>query len=395
MRTFAKWSSLVLVAPVVSGLSCLNEHVEFSSAGTVTVPPSCTSLHVDGDTAGLGLVVKALESHPALVSLSLARDPRRARFEGGVSSEDIELLCEVLPSTGITQLSLAFNRVGDEGLTTVANALAATKLTALDVEGASVNAAGAAALAAVVKAEKVSLVTINFSHNNVGGAVDALIEAAKASSTLASIGDEGTVLGRREHFGGQALRSVLKGECFASPWSEWTQCPGACGDKGEAMRTRKVLHAPHQRHMSGPCAVALKESKGCSVQCNAQLLRPAVAPKASAEASAEAVAQEVAQAAALEAAQATDTARQEVVAEEAQAAEERASKEAAENVTAEEEEKEEEEVVAQSYHSRLEAFYSKYNPSKLPTVDDMLARYKGRESVLFNSLISKYGPEPV
>jgi hypothetical protein len=48
----------------------------------------------------------------------------------------------------------------------------------------------------------------------------------------------------------------------------------------------------------------------------------------------------------------------------------------------------------ESYRARLEAFYRAYNPAKLATVEDMLARYRGREATLINSLVSKYGPEP-
>jgi outer membrane biosynthesis protein TonB len=47
-----------------------------------------------------------------------------------------------------------------------------------------------------------------------------------------------------------------------------------------------------------------------------------------------------------------------------------------------------------SYRTRLENFYRKYNPSKIDTVDMMLGRFEGREEILFNSLTTKYGPEP-
>ncbi|ETV90107.1 hypothetical protein H310_15063 [Aphanomyces invadans] len=44
--------------------------------------------------------------------------------------------------------------------------------------------------------------------------------------------------------------------------------------------------------------------------------------------------------------------------------------------------------------ARLERFYSKYNPDKKGEIDGVLDKYKGRESVLFEALVRKYGPEP-
>jgi hypothetical protein len=49
---------------------------------------------------------------------------------------------------------------------------------------------------------------------------------------------------------------------------------------------------------------------------------------------------------------------------------------------------------AGSYRARLIAFYSKYNATKLPTVDDALSRFAGREEEMFRALVNKYGPEP-
>jgi hypothetical protein len=46
------------------------------------------------------------------------------------------------------------------------------------------------------------------------------------------------------------------------------------------------------------------------------------------------------------------------------------------------------------FRARLTAFYQEHNPSKLGSVDSMLARYQGREEVLLANLVSKYGPEP-
>jgi density-regulated protein DRP1 len=45
-------------------------------------------------------------------------------------------------------------------------------------------------------------------------------------------------------------------------------------------------------------------------------------------------------------------------------------------------------------HARLLAFYKRYNPEKVDDVDNVLAKYKGKEAQLFNALVKKYGPEP-
>ncbi|KAE8896202.1 hypothetical protein PF005_g3379 [Phytophthora fragariae] len=65
----------------------------------------------------------------------------------------------------------------------------------------------------------------------------------------------------------------------------------------------------------------------------------------------------------------------------------------------EEEEEEEEEDAAASEvnelnHQRLLAFYQKYNPEKVGDVPQVLVKYKGKESKLFDALVKKYGPEP-
>ncbi|CAH0488641.1 unnamed protein product [Peronospora farinosa] len=46
------------------------------------------------------------------------------------------------------------------------------------------------------------------------------------------------------------------------------------------------------------------------------------------------------------------------------------------------------------YHQRLLAFYHKYNPEKVDDVAQVLVKYKGKESKLFDALTKKYGPEP-
>ncbi|TDH74143.1 uncharacterized protein CCR75_002961 [Bremia lactucae] len=45
-------------------------------------------------------------------------------------------------------------------------------------------------------------------------------------------------------------------------------------------------------------------------------------------------------------------------------------------------------------YQRLLAFYSKYNPEKIDDVPQVLLKYKGNESKLFDALVKKYGPEP-
>jgi hypothetical protein len=45
------------------------------------------------------------------------------------------------------------------------------------------------------------------------------------------------------------------------------------------------------------------------------------------------------------------------------------------------------------HHARLTRFYAHYNPEMLPTVDEKLKKYEGREDVLFAAVVKKYGPE--
>ena len=47
-----------------------------------------------------------------------------------------------------------------------------------------------------------------------------------------------------------------------------------------------------------------------------------------------------------------------------------------------------------AYRDRLTRFYTKYNPSKLPSIDKMLRRYEGSEEQLMAELVKTYGPEP-
>ena len=43
---------------------------------------------------------------------------------------------------------------------------------------------------------------------------------------------------------------------------------------------------------------------------------------------------------------------------------------------------------------RLQNFYMKYDPSKLPNVPAILEKYKNNEEKLMQNLVGKYGPEP-
>ncbi len=52
------------------------------------------------------------------------------------------------------------------------------------------------------------------------------------------------------------------------------------------------------------------------------------------------------------------------------------------------------EPAVKTFEERLTAFYQKYNPQKLGSVDNMLVKYRGREEVLLKNLVNKYGPEP-
>merc|ERR1719231_2226210 len=127
---------MLCTAPYVafsSDVNCGSEDVEISADGaSYFVPSRCTSLFVDGDSEGLEKFISAIDFHPSLTSLSFARDPRRARFDGGVSASEVATLLKVLPNTNIQHLSLAFNRVVDFGLSLISAGLKNTKLESID-----------------------------------------------------------------------------------------------------------------------------------------------------------------------------------------------------------------------------------------------------------------------
>jgi hypothetical protein len=47
-----------------------------------------------------------------------------------------------------------------------------------------------------------------------------------------------------------------------------------------------------------------------------------------------------------------------------------------------------------SFRERLVAFYKRYNPGKLNSIDAVMQKYQGHESFLMEQLVQRYGPEP-
>jgi hypothetical protein len=46
------------------------------------------------------------------------------------------------------------------------------------------------------------------------------------------------------------------------------------------------------------------------------------------------------------------------------------------------------------YRARLTRLFETYEPTKLPSVDKLLAKFAGREEQVFAALVAKWGPEP-
>ena len=44
--------------------------------------------------------------------------------------------------------------------------------------------------------------------------------------------------------------------------------------------------------------------------------------------------------------------------------------------------------------ARLRRFYARYNPDKLTSVPEIMTNFRGRETLLFDTLVDRYGPEP-
>lgn len=55
-------------------------------------------------------------------------------------------------------------------------------------------------------------------RNDVGASGPVLVEAVKKHSKIKHINDEGTFLKHHENEHGHALRTILSGECYATPW---------------------------------------------------------------------------------------------------------------------------------------------------------------------------------
>ena len=65
------------------------------------------------------------------------------------------------------------------------------------------------------------------------------------------------------------VRTLLRGECHATPWSPWSPCEGPCGTTSTAVRSRAILHRPHARHLAAdePCPHGERDEKPCVVRC--------------------------------------------------------------------------------------------------------------------------------
>jgi hypothetical protein len=55
-------------------------------------------------------------------------------------------------------------------------------------------------------------------RNDVGASGSALVAAVKKHSKIKHINDEGTFLKHHDSPHGHALRTILSGECYATPW---------------------------------------------------------------------------------------------------------------------------------------------------------------------------------
>jgi hypothetical protein len=300
--------------------SCTVVDIVLSADGqSFQVPPSCTSLTIDGDHPRSDLLIASLEHHPALSELTLSRTVWRAYADGGLTLDHALALADVLPHTFIHTLDLSFNAaLGNAGVEVLASVLGASKLKRLNLHSTGFGELGMAALAAAIAKDDSHLEDLNVARNlDFGPAAGHLVEAVKKHSKLVHINDEGTSVkplctqlldrttlailprcmlfvcvnawprwgvayslcagrpctpqlktGGSEHEG-DAVRTLLKGECHATPWSPWTQCAGACGTKGTVVRTRSVLHRPHTRHLAPgePCPHGERDEKPCVVRC--------------------------------------------------------------------------------------------------------------------------------
>ena len=142
--------------------------------------------------------MQAVEMHPSLTRLSLARDPFRAGLKGGLEADDILVLLDVLPNTGVIHLDLAFNvEIGDEGVGLLAAHLGELKLKSLNLQTTGITDVGLFKVAQALELAPGSpLEDLNIARNMVGkvgsGVNDALLNAVKVHGRIRHINDEGT-----------------------------------------------------------------------------------------------------------------------------------------------------------------------------------------------------------
>jgi len=253
---------------------CTDKDAELSpDASSYYVPSRCTSLWIDGDHPRKDMIIEALEMHPSLRKLSLARDPFRARAKGGMEADDMLVLLDVLPSTNIEDLDLAFNvEIGDEGVSLLCDHLTEIKLKYLNLQTTGLTDVGLLKIAETIAKDHTPLESLNIARNiigKVGEVNDVLLEAVRSHSNIRHLNDEGTELKEIDNVHGNAIRTILKGECFASDWGAWSKCAGECGETGEVRRERAILHRPHERHLAADaaCPHELEDWKPCKVRC--------------------------------------------------------------------------------------------------------------------------------
>lgn len=180
---------------VAQPTSCLDADIVLSADGhSFHVPPSCTSLTIDGDHPRSDLLIASLEHHPALASLTLSRDVWRAYADGGLTLDHALALADVLPNTLIHTLDLSFNAaLGNAGVEVLASVLGVSKLKRLDLHSTGFGELGMKALAQAIEKDDSHLEDLNVARNlDFGAAAGHLVEAVKKHSKLVHINDEGT-----------------------------------------------------------------------------------------------------------------------------------------------------------------------------------------------------------
>lgn len=179
---------------------------------------------------------------------------------------------------------------------------------------------------------------------------------------------------------------------MTSKWSEWSPCAGVCGEKKKISRKRDLLHKPHSRHLLAKnCTQNLEQIKTCTVPCDqtenpklkdtliqasdrTRINGEKLMPLKTVESNIGEIAPTASETLSISSIDTGDSMTKSPVSIDSSP------------LTA---------ASVPSFRQRLENYYRKYNPEKLTIVDEMLTKYDGREDVLFNSLVAKYGPEPV